>query len=105
MLPVAGNVAKQASDHPRLPALARFAERLPFTTLATNDFRDGAYRMTRDVALTCREVRPDPPEWITALRLDVDCPCPGSPHRKADGAKPRRRLGSMRSCLPPTSSP
>jgi hypothetical protein len=38
--------------------------------------------MARDVALSCRELRCDPPEWITALSLDVDCPCPGGPHRK-----------------------
>jgi hypothetical protein len=30
-------------------------------TQATNEFRDGAYRMARDVALSCLELRCDPP--------------------------------------------
>ncbi len=51
--------------------------------LATNDFRDGAYRVHRDVAIHCREIVPDPAGWTTAMRFDVDCACPGKPHAKS----------------------
>jgi hypothetical protein len=36
-----------------------------------------------NVALRHCEIAPDPPDWKTALRFDVDCPCDRRPHVKS----------------------
>jgi hypothetical protein len=53
-------------------ARERFARTLPWTVLATNDFAGGVDRVPKRVAIRRREIAPDPPGWLTALRFDVD---------------------------------
>ena len=55
-------------------ALERYRRTLPTRMLATNRFADGAYARPIDVAIEMREVAPDPPNWLRAIRLDVDRP-------------------------------
>jgi DNA-binding CsgD family transcriptional regulator len=83
MLPDAGNVDVQAPLSERLApsaaeicgesALDRIRRTLPYRVLATNDFKQGARLWGRDAAAgNAREIAPDPPGWLTALRFDLD---------------------------------
>jgi len=61
-------------------ALERFATQLPYRVRCSDDLDRGLTWALRPVALLHAEIAPDPPGWRTALRFDVDCPCPGRPH-------------------------
>jgi hypothetical protein len=64
-------------------AVAHFAASLPFRVRCSDDLGVGLAWAKRNDALRRREIAPDPPEWKTALRFDVDCPCDRRPHAKA----------------------
>jgi len=69
-------------------AVAHFAQCLPFRVRCSDNLDVGLAWADRNVALSHREIAPDPPGWKTALRFDVDCPCDRCPHAKA-GRCPR----------------
>ena len=71
MLPVAGNVAEQASHTQARPS-ARWEATLRGNPLATDDFTAGAYPQPKAVAIRKRELAPDPDGWVRAIRHDVD---------------------------------
>ena len=56
----------------RSSALARWERSLPGNMLATNDFAAGAYHQLKSIAVTMREIAPDPDGWIRAIRHDID---------------------------------
>ena len=69
-------------------AVAHFAQTLPFRVRCSDDLGVGLAWAERNVALSRRELAPDPPGWKTALRFDVDCPCDRRPHARS-GLCPR----------------
>jgi len=64
-------------------AVAHFAQTLPFRVRCSDDLGVGLAWAERNVALRHRELAPDPPDWKTALRFDVDCPCDRQPHARS----------------------
>ena len=53
-------------------ALFHFRQQLPPRIMASNRFESGAHPLPTEIAITKREIAPDPAGWITALRIDVD---------------------------------
>ena len=52
--------------------MSRFVRTIPYRTLATDNFSSGAFECAKSLALKMREIAPDPPGWLTAIRLDID---------------------------------
>jgi len=72
MCPSAAAVESGLAESEPGGALSRFRRSLPHTARATNDFRHGAHPVAFAELPRFREIAPDPPGWLTALRFDVD---------------------------------
>ena len=53
-------------------ATERLHRILPWTTVATNRFSQGVYRVPASEAKRMREIALDPRGWVTALKFDID---------------------------------